>query len=60
MSLNECRYFRRSNWQDEFLNRIEEDGPWANWELYKLAIEVENHYVIPILKDYKHQNIYPI
>ncbi|MBT2687069.1 DEAD/DEAH box helicase [Bacillus sp. ISL-47] len=36
-----------SSWQDEFLKRIEDDGPWGNWELYKLAVEVENHTVIP-------------
>jgi SNF2 family DNA or RNA helicase len=36
-----------SSWQDEFLNRMEQDGPWGNWELFKLAIEVENHLVIP-------------
>ena len=30
-----------------FSHRIENDGPWSNWELYKLAIEVENHLVIP-------------
>ncbi|WP_442594872.1 DEAD/DEAH box helicase [Neobacillus sp. D3-1R] len=35
------------SWQDEFLNRMDNDGPWGNWELYKLAIEVENHLVIP-------------
>ncbi|WP_026583352.1 DEAD/DEAH box helicase [Bacillus sp. J33] len=36
-----------SSWQDEFLKRIEDDGPWGNWELYKLAVEVENHTIIP-------------
>lgn len=36
-----------SSWQNEFLHRIEEDGPWGSWELYKLAIEVENHTIIP-------------
>jgi SNF2 family DNA or RNA helicase len=36
-----------SSWQDEFLHRIDEDGPWGNWELYKLAVEVEKHTVIP-------------
>lgn len=35
-----------SSWQDEFLQRITDDGPWGNWELYKLAIEVEKHTVI--------------
>lgn len=36
-----------SSWQDELLRRIDEDGPWGNWELFKLAIEVEKHTVIP-------------
>lgn len=36
-----------SSWQDEFLNRMDQDGPWGNWELFKLAIEVEKHLVIP-------------
>lgn len=36
-----------SAWQDEFLKRIDDDGPWGNWELYKLAVEVENHTTIP-------------
>jgi SNF2 family DNA or RNA helicase len=36
-----------NTWQDEFLNRMEQDGPWGNWELFKLAIEVEKHLVIP-------------
>jgi SNF2 family DNA or RNA helicase len=36
-----------SSWQDDFLQRIENDGPWGNWELFKLAIGVEEHLVIP-------------
>ncbi|MED4228639.1 DEAD/DEAH box helicase [Neobacillus cucumis] len=36
-----------SSWQDDFLHRIDNDGPWGNWELFKLAIDVENHLVIP-------------
>lgn len=36
-----------SSWQEDFLTRIVQDGPWGNWELYKLAIEVENHTTIP-------------
>ncbi|WP_318508432.1 DEAD/DEAH box helicase [Bacillus sp. T3] len=35
-----------SSWQDEFLQRMTNDGPWGNWELYKLAIDVEEHTVI--------------
>jgi len=36
-----------SSWQDGFLNRIDHDGPWGNWELFKLAVEIEKHLVIP-------------
>ncbi len=35
------------SWQEEFITRMENDGPWSNWELFKLAVEVENHTVIP-------------
>ncbi|HYK72520.1 MAG TPA: SNF2-related protein [Pseudoneobacillus sp.] len=35
------------SWHDEFLSRMDNDGPWGNWELFKLAIEVEKHLVIP-------------
>jgi SNF2 family DNA or RNA helicase len=35
------------SWQEEFITRMKNDGPWSNWELFKLAIEVENHTVIP-------------
>jgi SNF2 family DNA or RNA helicase len=36
-----------STWQTEFLSRISNDGPWGNWELYRLAAEVEQHTIIP-------------
>jgi SNF2 family DNA or RNA helicase len=36
-----------SSWQDEMVERIENDGPWGNWELFKLAIEIEKHTIIP-------------
>ena len=36
-----------SSWQDELLNRMDNDGPWGSWELYKLAIEVEKQTIIP-------------
>ena len=35
------------SWQEGFITRMKNDGPWSNWELFKLAIEVENHTVIP-------------
>ena len=36
-----------SDWSKEFLHKTTEDGPWANWDLYKLAIEAETHLAIP-------------
>ena len=35
------------SWQEELLTRMDHDGPWGNWELYNLAVEVEKHTVIP-------------
>lgn len=34
-------------WQDEFIRKIDLDGPWANWDLFKLAYEIEENMVIP-------------
>jgi SNF2 family DNA or RNA helicase len=34
------------SWQDDLLHRIDTDGPWGNWELFKLAIDIEKHLVI--------------
>ncbi len=31
-----------SSWQEGLLKKMEDDGPWSSWELYKLAIEAEN------------------
>jgi SNF2 family DNA or RNA helicase len=35
------------SWQDELLSRMDTDGPWGNWEIFNLAVEVEKHTVIP-------------
>lgn len=34
-------------WGEGLENLIDNDGPWGNWELYKLAIEFEHHLAIP-------------
>lgn len=34
-------------WGEELSERFGKDGPWGNWELYKLAIEMEKHFIIP-------------
>ena len=36
-----------TSWKEGMLKKIDEDGPWSNWELYKLAIEAENHLAVP-------------
>ncbi|WP_419881351.1 DEAD/DEAH box helicase [Peribacillus sp. B-H-3] len=35
------------DWGEEFLQKIEKDGPWANWDLYKLAADIERQLVVP-------------
>ena len=30
---------------------MKQDGPWGNWDLFKLAIEIEKHLLYQILKD---------
>ncbi|WP_316569627.1 SNF2-related protein [Neobacillus sp. YIM B06451] len=36
-----------TSWHDDFLQRIGQDGPWGNWELFKLANAAEQHLAIP-------------
>ena len=36
-----------TNWSDTFLKKMADDGPWGNWDLYKLALDVEKHLAIP-------------
>ena len=33
-------------YHDELAERIENDGPWGNWELFKLGVEIEKHTII--------------
>lgn len=35
------------SWQEDFFHRMDHDGPWANWDLFQLAVNVEQHLVIP-------------
>ncbi|WP_042345997.1 DEAD/DEAH box helicase [Bacillus massiliigorillae] len=35
------------DWEDGLLQRLEDDGPWTSWELYKLALEAEQSLQIP-------------
>ncbi len=32
-----------SSWKEGLLKKVEDDGPWSSWELYKLAMEAEKH-----------------
>ena len=27
------------SWQEDFFHRMDHDGPWANWDLFQLAVE---------------------
>ncbi|MGM0874190.1 MAG: DEAD/DEAH box helicase [Bacillota bacterium] len=36
-----------SSWQEGFFEKLESDGPWSNWELYKLSFQVQQHSSIP-------------
>lgn len=36
-----------NEWQNCFLKKIEEDGPWSNWQLFQLAYEIEQHLAVP-------------
>ncbi|WP_141431630.1 DEAD/DEAH box helicase [Bacillus sp. 03113] len=36
-----------TTWEDEFLQRMMDDGPWSSYELYKLVVEIEKQTVIP-------------
>ncbi|MFC7394257.1 DEAD/DEAH box helicase [Scopulibacillus cellulosilyticus] len=38
--------FNRS-WHEEFLSKIDADGPWAHWDMYKLAYEAEKQLIVP-------------
>ncbi|MEC2073806.1 MULTISPECIES: DEAD/DEAH box helicase [Alkalihalophilus] len=35
------------SWQDQFLERLDQDGPFASYELARLAYEAEEHQSIP-------------
>lgn len=35
-----------SSWQDSFFDKLESDGPWSNWDIYKLAYKVQQHCAI--------------
>ncbi|MFN7251172.1 MAG: DEAD/DEAH box helicase [Anaerobacillus sp.] len=32
-----------SSWKEGLLKKMDEDGPWSSWELYKLAMEAERN-----------------
>ncbi|MBD1378821.1 DEAD/DEAH box helicase [Metabacillus arenae] len=35
------------SWEEGFFEKLDQDGPWANWELYKLAYQVQKNTAIP-------------
>ncbi|WP_368503836.1 DEAD/DEAH box helicase [Alkalihalophilus sp. As8PL] len=36
-----------NDWQEQFFERLDQDGPFASWELARLAYEAEQHQTIP-------------
>ncbi|MEC1261144.1 SNF2-related protein [Bacillus swezeyi] len=36
-----------NEWPEQFKKHLDKDGPWANWELYKLSCEVQKRLAIP-------------
>ncbi|MFY3793263.1 DEAD/DEAH box helicase [Ureibacillus sp. MALMAid1270] len=38
---------RSSNWREDFNKRIDENGPWDSWSLYKMSYEIEKMNLIP-------------
>ncbi|MCY8856007.1 DEAD/DEAH box helicase [Bacillus atrophaeus] len=36
-----------AQWPEEFSERLKADGPWSNWELYKLSAEIQEKLAIP-------------
>lgn len=38
-------------WQDSFLKSFEEDGPWANYDIYQLAYKVAQRTAVPSFHD---------
>ncbi len=36
-----------ASWEEGLFPRLEEDGPWASWELYKLALTAEESLAVP-------------
>ncbi|WP_110111301.1 SNF2-related protein [Bacillus sp. CGMCC 1.16541] len=46
-------------WTNQFLSRVEEEGPWSNWDLYKLAFNIEKQTVIDEFEGLKCPNYLP-
>lgn len=38
--------FDRS-WHDDFLSKIDSDGPWTSWDMYQLAYHAEKELLVP-------------
>ncbi|MFD3447757.1 DEAD/DEAH box helicase [Microbacteriaceae bacterium 4G12] len=34
-------------WKNNFLQKVETDGPWSNWSLYNLAYETQKQLLVP-------------
>ncbi|WLR43909.1 SNF2-related protein [Bacillus carboniphilus] len=45
--MNKIRISFDQDWNEEFSKRLDEDGPWSNWELFNLSFKIGNHVLIP-------------
>ncbi|ALC89953.1 ATP-dependent helicase [Bacillus sp. FJAT-18017] len=48
-----------TSWQEGFLQRIENDGPWGNWDLFKLATGATEFLAIPEFEGLQAPNYLP-
>lgn len=48
-----------TSWQGDFLQKIDDDGPWGNWELFNLAISAQQQLAIPDFEGLQAPNYLP-
>lgn len=46
-------------WPEQFAKHLDQDGPWANWELYQLSCEVQKRLAIPSFEGLQAPNHLP-
>ncbi|AST92487.1 DEAD/DEAH box helicase [Sutcliffiella cohnii] len=48
-----------SSWQEDLMKRMEDDGPWSNFDLFQLALEAEEHMAIEQFEGLQAPNYLP-